>query len=223
MRAIELLIFDFDGVVADTEIVSNGVLADALCEVGLPTTLDDALDKYMGKNWKDCAALIEEALGRPLPPDFPAQRLQRIFERLATELRAVDGVVRFIEGFPELPRCVASSSSPEWLAFCLGRLGLAEAFGEHVYSVTQVARGKPHPDIFLHAATQLGAHPDNVVVLEDSPTGVRAGIAAGMTTIGICAGSHIRDGHPSRLTDAGAHHVVDSFDEAARIIRRLPM
>lgn len=219
--SIALLVFDFDGVVADTEIVSNGVLADALSEIGLPTTLDDALRTYMGRGWKDCAALIEQALGRPVPPDFAAQRQQRIFDRLATELRAVDGVVGFIEGFREIPRCVASSSSPEWLRFCLERLGLAADFGEHVYSVMHVARGKPHPDVFLHAAKEMGVHPDSVVVLEDSPTGVRAGIAAGMTTIGICAGSHVRAGHRARLDDAGAHHVVDTFDEAANVIRRL--
>lgn len=209
-----LLIFDFDGVVADTEIVSNTVLAEALTEIGLPTTLEDALCTYLGHHWKDCAARIEAAMGAPLPADFNQRREARIFERLRAELAPVEGVEEFLEASAAHPRAIASSSSREWLAFCLERLGLADHFGANVFSVSQVARGKPHPDIFLHAAKTLGFAPSEAIVLEDSPTGVRAGVAAGMRTIGICAGRHVREGHASLLREAGAHAVCATFAEA---------
>lgn len=217
-----LLIFDFDGVVADTEIVSNTVLAEALTEIGLPTTLEDALHDYLGRNWADCARIIEEALGAPIPADFNQRREARIFERLRVELEPVPGVREFLRAFPQHPRAIASSSSREWLAFCLAQLGLASEFGDHVFSVSQVKRGKPHPDIFLHAAETLGVAPARSVVLEDSPTGVRAGVAAGMHTIGICAGRHVRPGHAEKLKEAGAHVVVRSFEEAQRHVFSLP-
>jgi HAD superfamily hydrolase (TIGR01509 family) len=209
-----LLIFDFDGVVADTEIVSNTVLAEALTEIGLATTLEEALHAYLGRNWADCAKIIEAALGSPLPADFNQRREARIFERLRVELEPVPGIREFLSAFAEHPRAIASSSSREWLALCLARLGLAEHFGEHVFSVSQVARGKPHPDIFLHAAKTLGVAPAQTIVLEDSVMGVRAGVAAGMRTIGICAGRHVRPGHAEKLSEAGAHVVVTSFEEA---------
>lgn len=209
-----LIIFDFDGVVADTEIVSNTVLAEALTEIGLPTTLEDALYKYLGRNWIDCSRIIEEALGSAIPADFNQRREARIFERLRVELEPVPGVREFIRAFEEHPRAIASSSSREWLAFCLEQLGLAKEFGDNVFSVSQVKRGKPHPDIFLHAAETLKVPPRNTIVLEDSPTGVRAGVAAGMHTVGICAGRHVRPGHAEKLSEAGANAVFDTFEEA---------
>lgn len=221
LSRVELLVFDFDGVVADTEVISNGVLADALCELGLPTTLDDALGTYAGKGWRECADLIESALGKKLPDDFASRREARIMERLSVDLEAVEGVRAFLEEFRDLARCIASSSSPAWLGLCLERLALRSYFGEHVYSVAQVARPKPHPDIFLHAAKERGIAPEHVVVLEDSPTGVKAGVAAGMTTIGICAAKHVRPGHPERLRAAGAHVVVSSYEDVARMLRSM--
>jgi beta-phosphoglucomutase-like phosphatase (HAD superfamily) len=91
---------------------------------------------------------------------------------------------------------------------------LSQHFGENVFSVSQVKRGKPHPDIFLHAAKSLDVAPSRTIVLEDSVTGVRAGVAAGMQTIGVCAGRHVRPGHAEKLSEAGAHAVVTSFEEA---------
>jgi HAD superfamily hydrolase (TIGR01509 family) len=208
-----LVIFDFDGVVADTEIVSNTVLAEALTELGLPTTLEEALATYMGRSWTDCARIAEEKLGRPLPADFGKTREERLFARLAVELEAVAGAIEFIEATGDRRRCIASSSTREWLFFCLDRLNLRAHFGDHVFSATEVPRGKPHPDLFLHAAKTLGVDPAATLVLEDSVLGVRAGVAAGMTTIGLCAGKHIRPGHADKLREAGAHRVVASFAE----------
>ncbi len=118
-------------------------------------------------------------------------------------------------------RCIASSSSPDRLAACLDILGLADSFGAHVYSASQVKRGKPHPDIFLHAARQVGVAPAEAIVLEDSEGGVRAAVAAGMTAIGFLGASHIGPGHAERLRAAGAHYIAESYAAAESITRRL--
>jgi beta-phosphoglucomutase-like phosphatase (HAD superfamily) len=107
------------------------------------------------------------------------------------------------------------------LTFCLEVLRLEAAFGGHVFSASSVARGKPHPDIFLHAAKMMGVAPSQAIVIEDSGSGVEAGIAAGMTVIGLLAASHIQDGHHERLRAAGAHHVASTFKEAEQITREL--
>jgi HAD superfamily hydrolase (TIGR01509 family) len=215
------IIFDFDGVVADSEVLANTELAAMLTEHGLPTTLHDSYDRYMGKRWADSEAAIVAQLGKPLPPEFRPTLQARTRARFANALMPVTGVVDFIAAFKHHAHAVASSSSPEYLASSLQRFELAEHFGANVFSATMVARGKPDPDIFFLAASQLKAHPDQCLVFEDSPTGVRAGRAAGMTTIGLLAGSHIRPGHGEQLRAAGANHVVNSYAEAKALLHRL--
>jgi len=216
-----LIIFDFDGVIADSEVLSNTVLADVVTELGLPTTLDESLRRYMGKRFHELISAIETAVGGPLPDDFPETLQDRTLARFRQELRAVDGVRAYIETFANIPRCIASSSSPDRLALCIEILDLDRLFGSRVYSASGVARGKPHPDIFLHAAKCMAADPTAAIVIEDSVSGVQAGIAAGMTVIGLLAASHIRDGDGARLKDAGAHYVAATFREAEAITRAL--
>lgn len=214
----ELVIFDFDGVIVDSETLANQVLADELTALGCPTSLDEAFDTYMGHHWDDCLALVEKRWGH-LPPELRARVDAEIVARLPAELKTVAGVEHFIERLGDRPRCVASSSPPEWLEKRLAMFGLAHHFDGRLFSAAvHVSRGKPHPDIYLHAAEAMQAVPTGAVVIEDSPTGVRAGVAAGMTVIGLCAGSHIRDGHAERLHAAGAHHVAVSYDEVAAIV-----
>jgi HAD superfamily hydrolase (TIGR01509 family) len=215
------IIFDFDGVVADSEVLANTELAALLTEHGLPTTLADSYDRYMGKRWVDSEAAIVAQLGKPLPPEFRPTLQVRTRARFAQELQPVAGVKNFIADFKHHAHAVASSSSPEYLAASLQRFGLAEHFGANVFSATMVARGKPDPDIFFLAASQMKAHPDQCIVFEDSPTGVRAGRAAGMITIGLLAGSHIRAGHGEQLRAAGANHVVNSYAEATALLHSL--
>ena len=216
-----LLIFDFDGVVADSEVVANQVLAEIVTGLGVPTSLQDAYRDYMGNRFAEVMVLIETATGKPLAADFPATFQSRTFERFRAELVAVDGVRAFLDRCGPVAKCIASSSSPDRLALCLDLLDLKGAFEPHVFSAASVPRGKPHPDIFLHAAERMRTRAENCIVLEDSPTGVRAGIAAGMRVIGVLAASHIQDGHREELLKAGAHHVVASFAEAEAITRDL--
>jgi HAD superfamily hydrolase (TIGR01509 family) len=216
-----LVIFDFDGVIADSEVLSNTVLAECVSEAGLPTTLADAYRLYMGKRVLQIAQAVEASLGHRLRPDFAEDFQARALARFRRELKTVAGARDFLAAFSHLPRCIASTSSPDRLALCLDVLGLKQEFGANVFSSELVPRGKPHPDIFLYAAKQMGVAPAECLVIEDSVGGVQAGIAAGMTVIGLTAASHIGDGHSERLQQAGAHFVAATFDEAQQITRML--
>jgi HAD superfamily hydrolase (TIGR01509 family) len=210
------LIFDFDGVIADSEAIANTVLAEVVTDLGHPTTLDQALTRYSGRRWDEVVAEIEAAIGKSLPANFSGELKRATLDRFRTDLKEVSGAANFIKRFAHLPRCIASSSSMDRLKLCLSVLALEAEFGSHVFSADMVARGKPHPDIFLFAAGKLGVNPDRCLVIEDSAGGIRAAIAAGMTAVGLCAASHIRKGHDFRLRDAGAVHLAHSWSEVER-------
>ncbi len=217
MRQPELIIFDYDGVVADSELLNSTALAEVLTAIGLPTTTDDAIARYMGRRWLDFRPLIEEELGHPCPDEVVVDWTRLCHERASTRLTPVDGLMTFVEGRQQAS-CIASSSPPDWIALGLARFGLADQMGPIFSAAVHVTRGKPHPDIFLHAAEAMAIRPDRTVVIEDSPSGVLAGVAAGMHVIGLCAGGHVRDGHAEALTQAGAHRIAWSYDEVAALI-----
>lgn len=218
---IEAIIYDFDGVIADSEAIANAVLADMVTQLGRPTTLQDSYRTYMGKRFEDVLATIGSVTGRALPSDFAAAFQSRTLEALATQLQPVAGVHGFLEAFGHLPRAVASSSAPERLAVCLKTLDLEAYFADRVFSASMVARGKPHPDIFLFAAERIGVAPGACLVIEDSAGGVQAAKAAGMTALGLLAGAHIQEHHAEALRAAGADALAHTYDEAAAITRSL--
>ena len=197
------------------------MLAEIVTELGVPTSIDEAYRQFMGKRLAEVIVAIELAVGRKLPADFADAYQQRTFESFRARLKPVAGAREFIEAWRGVPQCIASSSSPERLALSLEVLGLAPLFEGRVFSASNVARGKPHPDIFLYAAAKLGISASDCVVIEDSVGGVTAGRAAGATVIGLTAAGHIQPGHEARLKQAGAHHVVSSFAELDRVIRPL--
>ena len=220
MSRFDLVIFDYDGVVADSELLNNQVMAEILTEIGLATTLDQAIDTYMGRRWLDCLPLIEARLGGPCPDHVHPEWTRRCGERAAAGLAPVAGVQAFAQSLSH-KRCIASSSPPSWIELGLARFGLTDTFGGAIYSAAvHVSRGKPHPDLFLHAAGAMRASPDRTLVIEDTTTGVRAGVAAGMTVAGLLAGGHIRPGHGDALRAAGAHVVLDSYDDVARYLEQ---
>jgi HAD superfamily hydrolase (TIGR01509 family) len=208
-------------VLADSEVLSNSVIAEIVSELGVPTTIDDAYRIYMGKRLAEVIETIERVVGRKLPDDFADHYQERTFQAFRRGLKPIDGAHDFIEVWRSLPICIASSSSPERLALSLEVLNMATLFAGRVFSASNVARGKPHPDIFLHAAEQIGVRPADCIVIEDSVGGVVAARAAGCTVIGFTAAGHIQPGHEARLKQAGADHVVASFAELNRIIRPL--
>jgi len=188
---LELVIFDCDGVLVDSELLSNRVLAQALAEIGLPMSLEETIATFMGHSMAACVTLIEERTGRPIPPRFVADFRDRTFEVFRRELRPVPGIESVLDGI-NLPSCVASSGPPEKIHLTLSITGLLPRFAGRIFSAVEVERGKPHPDLFLHAAHKMGVAPGNCVVVEDSARGVQAAVAAGMRVFGY-----------ADLTDAG--------------------
>jgi beta-phosphoglucomutase-like phosphatase (HAD superfamily) len=175
----------------------------------------------MGKRWQDMVEAIESGIGGAVPDTFSDDLRAAILARFRTDLREVEGASAFIRRFVGIPSCIASSSSAERLRLCLEVLGLSEVFGGNVFSADMVTRGKPAPDLFLLAAGKLGVAPADCVVIEDSVGGVLAGVSAGMRVIGLCAGSHLRDGHAERLLRAGALHVAASWRAVEAIVAPL--
>lgn len=183
----DLVIFDCDGVLADSEKIAVKIDMLILADLGWPMSLDEVAERFVGRSFADMAADIAAHLGRPLPDgwDVPYRKLHR--EALEAELTPVDGVVEALDALT-LPACVASNTSHPGLRRTLGLTGLLDRFDGRIFSADDVARGKPAPDLFLHAARTLGADPARCVVVEDSPYGVAAARAAGMRAYGYYGG-----------------------------------
>jgi HAD superfamily hydrolase (TIGR01509 family) len=198
-----LAIFDCDGVLVDSELITNRVFARMLNELGIEVTLDDMFERFVGRSMPQCLKIITELLGRPVPQQFVAEYQTRSSAALRSELKAVPDIETVLATIP-MPYCVASSGTHEKMQTTLGVTGLLPQFRGKMYSVTEVAQSKPFPDVFLHAARQQGVAPVDCAVIEDTPTGVTAGVAAGMTVFGYCALTPQR-----RLIEAGAHHTFE--------------
>ncbi len=213
------IIFDFDGVIADSEVRANQSLAESLTAAGMPATYEECLRDYYGHNWQETQRRIEARYGRPLPPDFRETHRERARARYMAGFDAVPGAADFLDRLGAMPRAIASSSRAEYIGWALGLFGLDHHFGTHIYSADGWDRGKPHPDIYLAAAKGLGVDPARCLAVEDSPTGAQAALAAGMTVIGFCGAGHILDraAHGAVLREVGVHHVVTTFEDVARL------
>ncbi|MGY1500047.1 HAD family hydrolase [Streptomyces sp. QTS52] len=186
----DLVIFDNDGVLVDSESISNTLLAAYLTELGHPTSYEDSLRDYMGSAMHRVHDLVEERSGRRLPDDFDDVFHGRVFAAFERELQPVAGVVDVLEKLRAdgVPYCVASSGSHERIRVGHRTTGLERWFdGGRVFSAEDVGRGKPAPDLFLYAAERMGVAAERCVVVEDSPLGVRAAVAAGMDVFGFTA------------------------------------
>ncbi|MFB8354389.1 HAD family hydrolase [Streptomyces niveus] len=186
----ELVIFDNDGVLVDSEPLSNTILAGYLTELGHPTTYEDSLRDYMGSAVHRVHDLVKERTGQRLPDDFDDTLHSRVFAAFERELKPVDGAVEVLEKLAAdgRPYCVASSGSHERIRVGHRKTGLDRWFEPGiVFSAQDVGRGKPAPDLFLHAAERMGVPPARCVVVEDSPLGVAAARAAGMDVYAFTA------------------------------------
>jgi HAD superfamily hydrolase (TIGR01509 family) len=184
---ISLVIFDCDGVLVDTERIAVRIDVIVLAELGWPMTEAEVVERFMGRSDEEMTADIEAHLGRRLPASWeePFRHLYR--EAFAAELEPVAGVVEALDAIA-IPTCVASSGTHEKIRFTLGLTGLYERFAGRIFSVSDVARGKPAPDLFLHAAGRMGIPPAQCAVVEDSRYGVEAARAAGMRAFGYAGG-----------------------------------
>ena len=209
--AVDLLIFDCDGVLVDSEILSMRAYKEVLSKSGV--SVDDALwAQCIGLKQADIFTKIEHECGRLIGEETRALLWPRIQELFRAELQRTPGLSAFLDAWRG-QSCIASSSAPERIALSLEVTGLAEYFGERVYSTQLVKRGKPAPDIFLYAADKAGIDPAQSVVIEDSPFGVCGARAAGMRAIGYVGGAHAGPDHGGKLLAAGALFVAKDWRE----------
>jgi HAD superfamily hydrolase (TIGR01509 family) len=185
--AVELVIFDCDGVLIDSERIAIKVDVVALRELGWPLSEADVIARFMGRSDREGRAIIEAHLGRKLPAGWAEQIERQYREAFDAELTAVDGVREALDRI-RLPTCVASSGTHEHLRYTLSLTGLYERFAGRIFSADDVAAGKPAPDLFLHAASEMAADPAGCVVVEDSRPGVEAARAAGMRALAFAGG-----------------------------------
>jgi len=216
----EAVIFDFDGVLLESEWAGNAQLAAWLTAAGHPTGVDQAMDLFMGLSGRDFHAAVERWIGRPLPDDFHDARAEEDRRALAEGLEEVAGAAAFVRGLPpDLPKAICSSSTSHWIVTHLANLGLADAFGEMIFSGREhVARGKPAPDLYLLAAARLGVDIGHTAIIEDSAVGVEGAVASGAAVIGLVAGRHCPPGHEERLRALGVTQIARNFDEVAALL-----
>ncbi|POX58215.1 hydrolase [Streptomyces sp. Ru62] len=212
----ELVVFDNSGVLVDSETLGNRLLAAMLTDEVVPTTFGEAVEHYLGKSFADVADTVRRRTGARVPADFLPRFHARLFDAFERELTATDGVHRVLDDLDALgvPYCVASNDTADRVAVSLRLTGLAPRLAGRVFGADQVARPKPAPDVFLHAARHFGVAPGACLVVEDSARGVAAARAAGMTVFGLASLTP-----PTRLADA--HRVLGSMGELRELIPAL--
>ncbi len=210
--SFDLVIFDCDGVLVDSEPITSRVFTQMLNELGLRVTVNQVFEQFVGKSLAHCLERVGQLLKKDVPAEFAQSYHRRAAEALKRELKAVPGIEGVL-GAIQTPYCVASNGTMEKMRATLGLTGLLPKFKDRLFSISEVARGKPHPDIFLHAAQMCGASPSACAVIEDTSTGVAAGVAAGMTVFGYCALTP-----EQHLIDAGAHYTFERMSELAGLL-----
>ncbi|WP_055077395.1 HAD family phosphatase [Pseudanabaena sp. 'Roaring Creek'] len=209
MANVELVIFDCDGVLVDSESIINRVFADTLTECGFPITYAEVTRLFVGKSVATSIEILQQIYGKPIPSNLLDINRERGIVAMKQELKAIAGITEILQALT-LPKCVASNSSPRHIRLALELTGLLDYFDGKLYSCHHVDRPKPFPDVYLYAASQMGYAPENCLVIEDSVTGVQAGYAAGMTVLGY-APSHSESSHREDLIAAGAKLVFEDM------------
>ncbi len=187
----KVLIFDCDGVLVDSEPLAMRVLLEGIAEAGLTIPDESGYERFLGKDLASITSLLSETHGVDLTHSALERMRVRLHDSFRRELKAMPGIAAALDAI-DLPRCVASSSGLDRVLLSLDVTGLRARFEPNIFSAAMVARGKPAPDLFLHAAEAMGAHPAACVVIEDSPAGVEAAQRAGMTVFAFAGGTHAR-------------------------------
>ena len=213
MMKWDLVIFDCDGVLVDSEPISNLTTVEMLAEIGLSLSLEESASLFRGRSIPAIFAVVEERIGRPMPEDFLEQLYNRMDAAFQQDLSLIPGVIGVLEALERraLPTCVASSGPHRKMKTTLGLTGLLERFEGRIFSASDVGRGKPFPDLFLYAASHMGADPSRCVVIEDAVPGVQAAVAAGMAVFGY-AGDGMEGSGAQCLQQAGAQVFADMAD-----------
>ncbi|MFN3719556.1 MAG: HAD family hydrolase [Rhizobium rhizophilum] len=219
MSGFDLTLFDCDGVLVDSEIIAAKVESKLLTEAGYPISVEEMGERFAGMTWKNILLSIEKEVDIPLSASLIDKSEQLLDQRLAREVKAIEGVQYALSRITG-PRCICSNSSSQRLDMMLNKVGLKEFFAPHIYSAKDLGadRVKPKPDIFLHGAAQFGASPAKCLVVEDSVHGVHAAREAGMRVVGFTGASHTYPSHADKLTDAGAETVIARMQDLPGVI-----
>ncbi|MGL3606210.1 HAD family hydrolase [Rhizobium sp. G187] len=219
MSGFDLILFDCDGVLVDSEIIAAKVESKLLNDAGYPISVEEMGERFAGMTWKNILLSIEKEVDIPLSASLIDKSEQLLDQRLAREVKAIEGVA-FALARLKTPRCICSNSSSQRLDMMLTKVGLKEAFAPHIYSAKDLGadRVKPKPDIFLHGASQFGVSPSKCIVIEDSVHGVHAARAAGMRVVGFTGASHTYPSHADKLTDAGAETVIARMTDLPGVV-----
>lgn len=213
-----MVVFDCDGVLVDSEILAIEIESRLLNEAGFAMSEDEIAETCIGLSYGDMAAMLEERFGRPIPDDLNHRMQAEVVATFPERLRPVAGLVELLSA-NSLSRCVASSSNLDRINLSLETTGLRALFSvDSIFSAQMVERGKPAPDLFLHAARQLSVDPADCIVVEDSPHGVTAARAAGMAVVGFVGGGHARPTLVDRLQNAGAATIADDAEELGHVL-----
>lgn len=216
----DAILFDFDGVLIESEAVGNRQIAEYLTSIGHPTTPADSFANFMGLSGAAFIGAVEHWIGRPLPEDFYTVRRAEDERVMRDGIDAVTGAVQFVLSLPAgLPKAIASSSSTAWIVRHLEHIGLRDVFGDRLFSGKEhVANGKPAPDIYLYAAAALGVAIDRCVIIEDSPVGATGAVASGAHVIGFVGGTHCGSDHAEKLHAIGVHHIAQDFEAVKALL-----
>lgn len=206
----DLVIFDCDGVLVDSELIAAEALARTAFEAGFPLAPDECLARFTGISLAAVQAAIEMQFERSLPKDFLERLRKHDEEAFRSGLRAIPGVAEALARMA-CKRCVASSGTRRKMRFTLGLTGLLPLFEPNLFSATEVAAGKPAPDLFLHAAARMASEAERCIVIEDSVAGVTAARTAGMQVLGFIGGSHCSPATGLALGEAGAARIFDNM------------
>jgi HAD superfamily hydrolase (TIGR01509 family) len=219
-QTFDLVIFDCDGVLVDSEVISCRAHSQTLTRHGYPITPEQVLERFLGVSDREARQIIETEIGRKLPDDFEAQVKQATLQFYAGDLKAISYVGETIAAL-NLPTCVASSGTPEKIHHGLTCAGLHDLLAPNIFSASQVTRGKPAPDLFLFAAKRMATAPERCLVIEDSLPGITGARAAGMTVFGFHGGSHCQPGHAEILRAAGALLTFDDMRQLPGLMGRM--
>jgi HAD superfamily hydrolase (TIGR01509 family) len=217
MTAPDLVIFDCDGVLIDSEGLAHQALVETLGDYGLHITLEEALEKYAGVSTASETADLVARFKTNLPPEFKEKKTARRNQLFEQSLKSIPGICDFVDAL-SCKKCIASSSTQERLRHSLGLVGLWNRFAPHIFDAAMVNNGKPAPDLFLFAADQMGVPPSGCLVIEDSVAGVRAAKAANMRVFGFTGASHCGAGHADILRREGAEQVFVHMNEIAEAL-----
>ena len=214
----ELVIFDCDGVLVDSEVLALARVGAALERLGVKFSEAQIRELFLGVSEQSMLGIAERELGAPLPPDFQSELANEVLADFERELKGVEGIAELV-GRLDTRVCVASSSTTERIRASLRIVGYANLFEPHVFSASEVARGKPEPDLFLHAARRMSASPADCLVIEDSVHGVTAARRAEMVVFGFTGAAHAKGAeYGARLTEAGAAVVFDDMRELPELV-----